>query len=267
MSSKTNKYKFTFVGGSLFIILLFTVVPLLYSLVLSFQVGRGSQLSYDGFANYERLFSDAIVIKALLNTVGFAILLTPIVLFISFFLANCINNVKSEKLKSIYSVILFFPSITSPVAYAFFFKKMFTADGFLNRFNHLFNPDAEFTNYLLTTDGARIAIVIVCIWAWSGYFTLLMLSGMQSINPQVYKIAKIDGLSPFKTTFKVTLPIVKPVVLLSSVILTGGIFQLFAEVMIISQGGLKCTPCQVQNLLSGSSTVTNCGILPLLCRR
>lgn len=85
MSSKTNKYKFTFVGGSLFIILLFTVVPLLYSLVLSFQVGRGSQLSYDGFANYERLFSDAIVIKALLNTVGFAILLTPIVLFISFF--------------------------------------------------------------------------------------------------------------------------------------------------------------------------------------
>lgn len=237
MSSKTNKYKFTFVGGSLFIILLFTVVPLLYSLVLSFQVGRGSQLSYDGFANYERLFSDAIVIKALLNTVGFAILLTPIVLFISFFLANCINNVKSEKLKSIYSVILFFPSITSPVAYAFFFKKMFTADGFLNRFNHLFNPDAEFTNYLLTTDGARIAIVIVCIWAWSGYFTLLMLSGMQSINPQVYKIAKIDGLSPFKTTFKVTLPIVKPVVLLSSVILTGGIFQLFAEVMIISQGG------------------------------
>ena len=167
MKLHDNKYRFAFTFGSLAIIVLFTLAPLVYSLLLSLQSGRANNLEFSGFDNYFRLFDDAIVAKALTNTIGFSVILTPLVLIISFLLANCINKVRSNKLKGVYSVILFFPSITSPVAYAFFFKRLFAADGFLNNFTLLFNPQAESINYLLTPIGARIAIVIVCIWAWS----------------------------------------------------------------------------------------------------
>ena len=89
----------------------------------------------------------------------------------------------------------------------------------------------------LTPTGARIAICIVCVWAWSGYYTLLLLSAMQSIDPLVYKAAKLDDLNGWQIIYKITLPIIMPVVLFCSVLLSGGIFQLFAEVMIISKGG------------------------------
>ncbi|NLE06253.1 MAG: sugar ABC transporter permease [Crenarchaeota archaeon] len=237
MKSRYNNYRFAFVFGSLIIILLFTLAPLVYSIWLSLQSGRANNLSFSGLNNYLRLFDDAVIAKALTNTIGFCLFLTPAVLLVSILLANCINEVRSEKLKGLYSVILFFPGITSPVAYAFFFRKLFAADGFLNRFNLIFNPNAEMVNYLLTPYGARIAIIIVCMWAWSGYYTMLLLSAMQSIDPSVYKAARIDGLNTRQMIYKITLPIIKPVVLLCSVLLSGGIFQLFAEVMIISKGG------------------------------
>lgn len=237
MKLRYNIYRLAFVFGSLLIILLFTLVPLLYSIYLSLMSGRASYLSFSGLDNYRRLLDDPVIVKALTNTLCFTLVLTPVVLIISLLLANCIHNVRSEKLKGLYSIILFFPSITSPVAYAFFFKKLFAADGFINRFALIFDLSVESVNYLLTPFGARIAIVIVCIWAWSGYFTMLLLSAMQGVDPIVYKAAKLDGLNGFQILYKITLPIIKPVALLCSVILSGGIFQLFAEVMIISKGG------------------------------
>ena len=232
-----NKYMLAFILGSLIVILIFTVIPLFYSVFLSLHSGRANNLVFAGLENYRRMIDDPMLINALRNTVGFSLVLTPVVLTISFLLANCINNVRSERLKGIYSVILFFPSITSPIAYAFFFRQFFLIDGFLNNFISIFNPSATFTNYLLTPLGARIAIVVVCIWAWSGYYTMLMLSAMQSIDPIVRRAAKVDGLSRSRILYKIVLPIILPVVLLCSILLFGGIFQLFAEVMVITRGG------------------------------
>lgn len=237
MNQSYNKYMLIFVFGSLSIILLFTVVPLFYSTFLSLHSGRANNLYFSEFENYRRMLDDPMLINALRNTVGFSLILTPAVLTISFLLANCINNVRSERLKGIYSVILFFPSITSPIAYSMFFRQFFLLDGFLNNLISIFNPSVIFTNYLLTPFGARLAIIVVCIWAWSGYYTMLILSALQSIDPIIHKSAKIDGLSKFRILYKINLPIIIPVVLLCSVLLFSGIFQLFAEIMVITGGG------------------------------
>ncbi len=237
MNKKYNKYRFSFIFGSILIIFLFTIVPLMYSIYLSFFSGRANNLSYSGLNNYLRMIKDKALINALKNTFLFTIILTPSILIISFLLANCINNVHSEKLKSLYSVILFFPSITSPIAYAFFFKQLFITNGFINKFILIVNPKTKLINYLLTPFGARIAIIIVCIWAWSGYYTMFLLSAMQSIDPFVLKVAKLDGLNNFQILYKIKLPIIKPIILFCSILLFGSIFQLFVEVMIISKGG------------------------------
>ncbi len=232
-----RKYRFAFLAGSLGVILIFTVVPLLYGFYLSLHSGRGGELSFAGLQNYRRLVRDDTVIQALRNTLGFTFVLTPGVLSLSLVLANCIHHVRSEKMKGFYSVVLFLPSITSPAAYAFFFKRLFAVDGFLNKLSLRFDPQAEFVNYLLTPKGARLAIIIVCLWAWTGYYTMLLLSAMQSVDSGIYKAAKIDGLSRGQTLLKVTLPIIWPVASFCCVLLSCGIFQLFAEIMIMSKGG------------------------------
>lgn len=219
------------------LIMIFTIMPLMYSFYLSLQGGRGSQLQFVGTENYQRLLSDQTIAKSFLNTILFAIVLVPIVVSLGVLLANAINKVDSDKLKGLFSVVLFFPSITSPVAYAYLFRHFFAVNGFLNNILLRFNVITEANNYLLTATGARIAIIIVCIWAWTGYYTMLILSAMQNINPLLYKAAKIDGASDFQVLTKVSLPLLKPIILLSSVMLSGGIFQLFTEVFIISRGG------------------------------
>ena len=228
-----KKYRFAFTVGSLLIIFLFTIIPLFYSLFLSLYSGRSSELNFNGLENFSRLLNDEIVRHAFFNTIFFTIILTPLILFLSIILAYCINSIKSRRVRSIYSIILYFPSITSPVAYAFFFKRMLSIDGFIN---NLFLKNNEI-NFLLDKCGARTAIILVCVWAWSGYYTIIILSSLQNINSEIYRLAKIDGLSHIQILFKVVIPNIKPIILFASVILSGGIFQLFAEVMIITNGG------------------------------
>ena len=238
MSDKTtHKYRFAFLSISLLIIFAFSIFPLIYSLVLSLFDGRGNNLQFAGFANYQRLISDKTVLIALFNTTIFTLILAPAVLFISILLANTINRIPSQKMKSIFSVILFFPSITSTVAYSFFFKRFFAEDGFLNDILGTIGFNNTTTNYLFLPLGARTAIVMVCIWAWTGYYTMLILSAMQNIDPILYKSSIMDGANARQILFRVTIPVLKTVILLCSVLLAGGIFQLFAEVMIITKGG------------------------------
>jgi len=226
-----------FLWASIVIIFSFTVLPLFYAFYLSLYTGRGIQLEFGGLENYRRMLGDRVVRAALLNNIFFAVILIPVVLTLSILLSNAINKVKSEKQKGVFSCLLFFPSITSPVAYSFFFRRFFALDGFLNNFLMRFGIVSDPTNYLLTPLGARIAIVIVCLWAWTGFYTLLFLSSLQNINPIIYKIAKADGANFFQIFLKITLPHLKFIILLSSVLLIGGAFQLFAEITIISRGG------------------------------
>ena len=95
----------------------------------------------------------------------------------------------------------------------------------------------EQQNFLLTPTGARIAIIMICLWAWTGYYTVLILSSYQHINPLLYKSGQLDGANSVQTFMYITLPTIKPVVLFSSILLFGGIFQLISEIMIVSKGG------------------------------
>lgn len=226
-----------FIGASFVIILFFTLLPLIYSLGLSLYSGRANQLEFSGFDNYIRLFSDETVLNSLFNTVLFSVVLIPVVLILSIVIANAVNKLKSSRLKSVVLMIIFFPSITSPVAYSFFFKQLFSTNGLVNISLNNLGILNNAVNFLLTPSGAKIAIILTCVWAWTGWYSLLIYSALQNIEPQVIKAAKIDGASNLRILLKIVLPSIKPVILLSSVLLTGSVIQIFSEVMIISKGG------------------------------
>lgn len=84
---------------------------------------------------------------------------------------------------------------------------------------------------------AKVVIIIAITWRWTGYNMIFFLSALQNIDPQVYEAADIDGANPIQKFFKITVPLLKPVILFTSITSTIGTLQLFDEPMNITQGG------------------------------
>ena len=84
---------------------------------------------------------------------------------------------------------------------------------------------------------ARAVIIIALIWRWTGYNMVFYLSGLQNIEYSVYEAAKIDGASPVQSFFKITVPLLKPTILLTTIMSTNGTLQLFDESLNLTNGG------------------------------
>lgn len=240
MNKIKNKYtmqRFAFLSLSTILVLLFSIIPLFLGIYYSLFSGRGNEQTFTGLENYKRMFNDPIVIKSLLNTLFFLVVIVVLVIGLSILLSNALSKIRSNKLRAFCSTVLFFPSITSPIAYAFFFKRLFDMNGILSNFLTNIGLVRDSQNYLLTPWGAKLAIIIVCLWSYTGYFTILMLSARQNLDENVFKMAKIDGANSFQVLTKVYIPMLKPIIILSLILITSSILQMYAEISIITQGG------------------------------
>ena len=112
---------------------------------------------------------------------------------------------------------------------------MFANDGVINTVLRGLgmNPIMWFSNAWT----ARAVIIIALIWRWTGYNMVFYLSGMQNFEYSIYEAAKIDGASPLQTFFEITVPLLKPIILLTSITSTNGTLQLFDESLNLTNGG------------------------------
>ncbi|MDD4035901.1 MAG: sugar ABC transporter permease [Bacilli bacterium] len=232
---KITKYKF--ILPSLIIILFLTYIPLIYTFILSLKKGRGNNLTFSGFANYKELLSDEKFLISVRNSTVFMLFLVPLIILISIYLAYQIYKLKSEKLQNLFTTILYIPCITSPVAYSLFFKQIAYSDGILSNYLRFINILGEDFNILQNVWSARLLIIAVCIWAWTGYYTLLLFTAMKNIDPSIYKAAKIDGANNFKILRKIILPTIKPILNLITILVVIGTLQIYIESSIITKGG------------------------------
>lgn len=92
-------------------------------------------------------------------------------------------------------------------------------------------------NFLGHPNSARIVIILALIWRWTGYNMVFYLSGLQNIEYSVYEAAKIDGASPIQSFFRITIPLLKPTILLTAIMSTNGTLQLFDESVNLTNGG------------------------------
>jgi lactose/L-arabinose transport system permease protein len=218
------------------IILLFSFYPMVQSLLLSFQSGKGSVYSFVGIDNYIRLFSDPIFKRAVLNTLLYLIIQVPIMLFFGLMIANFLN-IPKLRFRGFYRTAIFLPCVTSLVSYAVLFKSIFAVDGVLNRALMSISMIDEPIAWLMDPVWARIVIIAAITWRWTGYNMIFYLSAMQNIDPSVYEAASIDGASKTRQFFSITVPILKPIILFTAIISTNGTLQLFDEVVNITNGG------------------------------
>lgn len=241
MKSKSleRKYKIAgwyFVMPASLLIFLFSFIPMVRAFILSLQSGVGNNLSFCGIKNYVRLFQDEKFIASLKNVIIYFAFQVPIMLFIAIILA-CILNDKKLKFKGLFRTIIFLPCATSLVASALIFKSLFALDGLVNVLLVNHNLISQPINWLTHPVWAKVIVIFTITWRWTGYNTVFFLAGLQGIEYSIYEAARIDGASTVQTFFRITLPQLKPVVLLTAIMSTNGTLQLFDEVKNLTGGG------------------------------
>jgi lactose/L-arabinose transport system permease protein len=116
---------------------------------------------------------------------------------------------------------------------------------------------SEPVNWLTHPVLAKVLLILVITWRWTGYNTIFYLAGLQNIDHSVYEAAKIDGASSVQQFFKITLPLLKPVILLTTIMSTNGTLQLFDEVKNLTGGGPGNATITISNYIYNLSFVYN----------
>ena len=210
LEKKHNLTGWAFLAPATFLIAVFSFWPMIKALV----------------TNYIRMFQDDVFIQSIKNTFFYFILQVPIMLVVALVLA-CILNKKDLRFKGFFRTMIFLPCTTSLVAYSIIFRSLFANIGILDKpYNFLTQPFA-----------AKMVIILALLWRWTGYNMVFFLSGLQNIEYSVYEAAKIDGASAIQTFFKITVPLLKPTILLTAIMSTNGTLQLFDESINLTDGG------------------------------
>lgn len=236
MSPKLNRTGWCFVIPSVILIILFVFYPMVQALITSFQTGAGNNLTFAGIANYKRLLTDTTFRKALFNTILYLIVQVPIMILLALVISSMLNN-KKLKFKGFFRTAIFLPCVTSLVAYSIVFKSLFATDGFVNAILMKLNLIAEPISWITDPVWAKILIILAITWRWTGYNMVFYLSGLQGIDDSIYEAADIDGAGAFEKFKSITLPMLKPIILFTTINSTIGTLQLFDETMNITQGG------------------------------
>jgi lactose/L-arabinose transport system permease protein len=236
LSRRKSIVGWVFIIPASILIAVFYFYPIIKALILSFQSGVGNNLSFAGFYNYIRLFSDKTFLTALTNVFIYLILQVPIMILLALILASILND-ESLKFKSFFRTAIFIPAATSLVAYSIIFRSIFQVDGLVNSILMNINLISSPINWMGEAWPARILIVIALLWRWTGYNMIFYLAGLQGINPSIYEAAKIDGANAYERFRFITIPILKPIILLTTIMSTNGTLKLFAEPKNLTEGG------------------------------
>ncbi|KFX05976.1 lactose ABC transporter permease [Pectobacterium betavasculorum] len=236
MNRLYNINGWAFVSIAVGLIALMTIYPIFKSLWLSFQSGRGVVTQFVGLGNVIRLFNDPMFKTALWNTLTFLVIQVPIMILLSLAISSCLNS-SQLKYRQWFRIAIFLPCVTSLVAYSILFKSMFELDGVINSFLMFIHVIDDPIPWLSDPFWAKVTIIIAITWRWTGYNMIFYLSAMQNIDKSIYEAARVDGVSPIKQFIFITIPLLKPVILFTSVTSTIGTLQLFDEAMNITNGG------------------------------
>jgi len=233
---KQNLTGWLFLAPAVIMIIFMAFIPAFRALYNSFQTGPGSNLTWAGFLNFTRIPRDRAFLQALQNTFFYLIIQVPIMLILGLILASMLNNPKL-KFRGLFRTAIFLPSATALVAYSIIFRSLFATGGFINSLLINIGILESNFNFLASPLGARIIIIIALIWRWTGYNMVFYLAGLQNIDYAMFEAAKIDGANVVQTFFKITIPQLKPVILMTAIMSTNGTLQLFDESVNLTNGG------------------------------
>jgi len=234
---KRSLVGWAFLSVAAVLILWTSFYPIVRAIFLSMQTGAGAHMSYSVplWRNFERLLIDPQLRQVVSNTFLYLIIQVPVMLLLGLILAAMLND-PNLKGRGIFRTAIFLPCAVGLVAYALIFRQLFAFDGLINTI--LINLGILETghNWLGVTWSARLVMILGITWRWTGYNMIFYLAGLQQIDRSIYEAAKIDGASVFQQFRRITLPLLRPIILLTAIMSTTGTLQLFDESMNLTDG-------------------------------
>ena len=231
---KKNIIPWLFIAPALIFILCFSIYPLIETIYLSFMTTKRGDIVFAGLQNFKRLLSDQYFYTSLKNSLIYLIIQVPIMTLLAILLAMSLHN-GITKLKGLFRTIYFIPFIVESVAYSLIFVLLFQERGVINFLLSIINISPVM--WLTQTWPARFLIMLIMTWRWTGYNMIIILAGLQSIPNDYYEAATIDGANAFHKFVNITIPMLKPVILFSTILSTIGTLNLFTEPYLLTNGG------------------------------
>jgi multiple sugar transport system permease protein len=230
-----------FAAPALTIILAFFFLPMAASLLLSltdfdiYALADWRNLRFVGLENYRRLIHTERFWTALVNTLYYALLGAPLSIGASLAAALMLES-KLTRFKALWRTIFFAPVVTTLVAAAVVWRYLYhTRYGLIN--HALGWVGVEPIDWMGDPRWAMPAIVLLTVWKNFGYNMVIFMAGLQSIPHELYQAAEVDGASPTRRFWHITLPMLAPTFLFVGVTTMIGLFQVFAEPYVMTRGG------------------------------
>ncbi len=223
-----------FLLPAILFLLIFNVYPFFEAISLSFMTRERGELIFAGISNYKRLITDQYFFRALGNSLIYFGIQVPVMTSLAIILAVALNTVIT-KCKGFFRTAFFMPVVVEAVAYSLIFILLFQDEGVVNFLLSIFNFDA--IPWLSNKWPSRFLIMTIMTWRWTGYNMVIMLAGLQAISNDYYEAATIDGANFFQKFMRITLPMLKPVIIFSTILSTIGTLNSFTEPYLITNGG------------------------------
>lgn len=238
VQAKQQRAGWLFLLPATILIFVMSFYPMLEAFITSFKTGSSANMQWSEpiLKNYIRMFQDDLFKTSIVNTFLYLIIQVPIMLILAMLLAQLLNN-KDLKFKGLFRTMVFLPCATSLVSYALIFKSLFATQGLMNTILLKLHIISDNINFLGTASTAKAIIIIALLWRWTGYNMVFYLAGLQNIEYSVYEAAKIDGANGWKTFWGITVPLLKPTIIMTFIMSINGTLQLFDESVNLTKGG------------------------------
>ena len=213
----------------------FGIFPILFNGIVAFRHWRLDEPDKDGWAgweNFDKLYHDSTFWNALYNTFGMFVLSTVPQLLLALLIANLLN--RKLRAQTFWRVSALLPYITPVAASTLVFSVVFERDNGIANWviETLGGSQVDWRADKLTS---WIALATMVNWKWTGYNALIYLAAMQSVPRDLYEAAAIDGATAWRQLWRITVPMIRPVIIFTVVLSTIGALQLFTEPMLFEQ--------------------------------
>ena len=258
---KTKKYSiekrqarwgFAFTVPCLVFFAVFAFYPIISAFITSLTNRKAISRNYSfvGLENYIYIFTKGNGGYSLLNSLRATLVFTigtfiPMVV-VSLFVAVLISQLRKPGHSKFYELCFYTPAVLSSVVAATIWMILFQPTGLVNQFsNYLMRTSGRDYQWLTSNNMLQISTMIVYFWKYIGYFTILFITGLASIPSTLYEAALVDGSSRWHSFWHITLPLLKPTVVLVSIMAMLQCLKTFSTQYMFVQGGTARAPIDV----------------------
>jgi alpha-1,4-digalacturonate transport system permease protein len=242
-----QRMAYFFVLPNLLIFGIFILFPMLLNFYYAFTGGTRlfpQDRPFVGLENLQELFActnyldpntcrEDIFWRAVSNTVGFVVFQVGGMILIALITALILN--RRIRARGFFRSVFFYPVLLSPVVVGLIWKWILQRDGVLNAIAAALGSDR--LPFLLSADWARLWVILISIWAQMGFYTLILLAGLQSIPSELYEAGEIDGTNTWAGFRFITLPLLVPTLLVVTVLSVIRAVQVFDQPYVLTGGG------------------------------